>query len=375
MVSSFLNDIFRTILVSCIFIVILLVFRITLFKTFSKKFNYYIWLIVIIKLSLPFMNYTFIFNESKYNGNINKISLGNFNSISIVYSTVLVSVWIAITIFYLVYTLLKYIKLKNMINDLSYDVEDDKIKNLYENLLKELKINKKIRLKYSYEVESPVFFNSCVILPPCDYTLKELNWIFRHELMHFKSKDLYIKYLVIFLKCVYWFNPFVYIMEKFIDLDCEFYCDERVLKNCTIEEKQDYALTIISAMRKGSNSSNKFVAGLHKESDIKKRVFSMFNEKYRNGILIAVILCLLSSITFLKVNSTSIVNLNILPKGMEEKDVTNSAIVTMIEFTYAEAPKSMREEHKINCEFLGLIPKDSDKIGVGIEYYDSLLND
>ncbi|EGT5236939.1 peptidase M56, partial [Clostridioides difficile] len=55
MVSSFLNDIFRTILVSCIFIVILLVFRITLFKTFSKKFNYYIWLIVIIKLSLPFM--------------------------------------------------------------------------------------------------------------------------------------------------------------------------------------------------------------------------------------------------------------------------------------------------------------------------------
>lgn len=30
-----------------------------------------------------------------------------------------------------------------MINDLSYDVEDDKIKNLYENLLKELKINKK----------------------------------------------------------------------------------------------------------------------------------------------------------------------------------------------------------------------------------------
>ncbi|CCL40114.1 M56 family metallopeptidase [Clostridioides difficile] len=302
MVSSFLNDIFRTILVSCIFIVILLVFRITLFKTFSKKFNYYIWLIVIIKLSLPFMNYTFIFNESKYNGNINKISLGNFNSISIVYSTVLVSVWIAITIFYLVYTLLKYIKLKNMINDLSYDVEDDKIKNLYENLLKELKINKKIRLKYSYEVESPVFFNSCVILPPCDYTLKELNWIFRHELMHFKSKDLYIKYLVIFLKCVYWFNPFVYIMEKFIDLDCEFYCDERVLKNCTIEEKQDYALIIISAMRKGSNSSNKFVAGLHKESDIKKRVFSMFNEKYRNGILIAVILCLLSSITYFEID-------------------------------------------------------------------------
>ncbi|EGT3686555.1 hypothetical protein F1330_11910 [Clostridioides difficile] len=28
--------------------------------------------------------------------------------------------------------------------------------------------------------------------------------------MHFKSKDLHLKYLVLFLKIVYWFNPFIY---------------------------------------------------------------------------------------------------------------------------------------------------------------------
>ncbi len=120
--------------------------------------------------------------------------------------------------------------------------------------------------------------------------------------MHFKSKDLNLKYLVLFLKIVYWFNPFICIMEKYIDLDCELYCDERVLKNCTLEEKQDYALTILNAMRKGSNTSNKFVAGLHKQSDIKKRVINMFNEKYKNGILMALILCLLSSITYFKID-------------------------------------------------------------------------
>ncbi|MCG8258937.1 peptidase M56, partial [Clostridioides difficile] len=32
--------------------------------------------------------------------------------------------------------------------------------------------------------------------------------------MHFKSKDLNLKYLVLFLKIVYWFNPFIYIMDK-----------------------------------------------------------------------------------------------------------------------------------------------------------------
>ncbi|EQF27022.1 blaR1 peptidase M56 family protein [Clostridioides difficile CD160] len=128
--------------------------------------------------------------------------------------------------------------------------------------------------------------------------------------MHFKSKDLYIKYLVLFLKCVYWFNPFIYVMEKFIDLDCELYCDERVLKNRTIEERQDYALTIINAMRKGSSHSNKFVAGLHKESDIRKRVSSMFNERCRSGILMVVILCLLSSITYFKFDIISYTQLN-----------------------------------------------------------------
>ncbi|HBG0152022.1 TPA: M56 family metallopeptidase, partial [Clostridioides difficile] len=304
--------------------------------------------------------------------NINNINLEGFNNISTVISSILLYTWITSVVIYLIYTIFKYIKLKNLISDLSYEVDDEEIINLYRSILKEFDITKDIKLKYSYEVETPAFFNSCVLLPPHDYKLKELDWIFRHELMHFKSKDLYLKYVILFLKIVYWFNPFVYIMDKHIDLDCELYCDERVLKNRNSEEKKDYALTIINAMRKGTNTSNKFIAGLHKQSDIKKRVKNMFNEKYKNGILMALTLCLLSSITFLKVNTTSVINFNVLPKGLEDAHVIGSITVTTIEFTYADAPKNVREEHKRNCEELGVIPKDSDQIGVGVEYYNSL---
>ncbi|UWD47232.1 M56 family metallopeptidase [Clostridioides difficile] len=295
---SILNDFFRTVLVSSLFTVILLVFRMTIFKIFSRKFNYYIWFIVIIKLSLPFTYYTFAFNELKYQDNINKVNLEGFNNFSTLSAIILVSVWVTITVFYLVSTLWKYIKLKNLIDDLSYDVDDEDINNLYDRLLRELNINKNIQIKYSYEVETPSFFNSCILLPPCNYTLKELEWIFRHELI----KDLYIKYLVLFLKIVYWFNPFIYIMDRIIDLDCELYCDERVLKNRSIEDKKEYALTVINAIKKDLNSSNKFVAGLHKKSDIKKRVSNMFNEKNRTGILMALILCLFSLSTYFKVD-------------------------------------------------------------------------
>ncbi|MCC0637148.1 M56 family metallopeptidase [Clostridioides sp. ES-S-0001-02] len=375
MVNSILNGIFRTVIVSSLSILLILIFKKNVFKRFSKKFNYYIWMIVVIKLLLPFTYYTFTINilRSKENININNINLEGFNNISTLKNSILLYAWLITVVIYLIYNIFKYIKLKNLINDLSYDVEDEEVMNLYKDILKEFNITKDIKLKYSYEVETPAFFDSCVLLPPHDYKLKELDWIFRHELMHFRSKDLCLKYVMIFLKIVYWFNPFVYIMDKHIDLDCELYCDERVLKNRSEEEKQDYALTIINAMRRGSNISNKFVAGLHKQSDIRKRVMNMFNEKYKNGILIALTLCLLSSITFLKISSTSIVNLNVLPKNMEETQIIGSTVVLTLPFTYADAPEKVRERYKKNCEALGMIPKDSDIIDIPIQYNDVLM--
>lgn len=311
--SLILSDIFRTVLVSNLFLILLLVFRISVFKNFSRKFNYHIWLIIVIKLLLPFTYYTFTFNELKYQDSIKKIKLENFNNIYISKSNLLMFIWITGVIICLIYTIWQYIKLKNLINDLSYEVDDKEIISLYENLLRELKISKEIKLKYTYEIETPAFFDSCVLLPPCEYTLKELEWIFRHELIHFKNKDLYIKYLMLFLKCIYWFNPFMYIIDKIIDLDCELYCDERVLKNNSIEDKKEYALIIINIMRKNLNYSNKFVAGLHQKSDIQKRVYYMFNEKYKKSVFVALFLCLFSLITYLKLEfvSTNFLNSSI----------------------------------------------------------------
>ena len=304
MSNFILNGIFRTVIVSSLSILMILIFKKNVFKRFSKKFNYYIWMIVVIKLFLPFTYYTFTINilRSKKHININNINLEGFNNVSTISNNIILYTWIITVVVYLIYTIFKYIKLKNLINDLSYDVDDGEIVNLYKNILEEFNITKDIKLKYSYEVETPAFFNSCVLLPPHEYKLKELDWIFRHELMHFKSRDLYLKYVILFLKTVYWFNPFIYIMDKHIDLDCElycdervlknrnseekkdldceFYCDERVLKNCTVQQKQEYALTIVNSMKRGTNFSNKFVAGLNKQSDIRKRVINMFSEKF-----------------------------------------------------------------------------------------------
>ncbi|HBY7373028.1 TPA: peptidase M56, partial [Clostridioides difficile] len=137
MSNFILNGIFRTVIVSSLSILMILIFKKNVFKRFSKKFNYYIWMIVVIKLFLPFTYYTFTINilRSKKDININNINLEGFNNISTVISSILLYTWITSVVIYLIYTIFKYIKLKNLISDLSYEVDDEEIINLYRSIL------------------------------------------------------------------------------------------------------------------------------------------------------------------------------------------------------------------------------------------------
>ncbi|MFN1915676.1 M56 family metallopeptidase [Clostridioides difficile] len=193
-----------------------------------------------------------------------------------------------------------------MVIDLSYDIENLEINNLYNNLLKELNIEKHIKLKYTYEINTPSFFglfDNYILLPPHNYNLNELHWILKHELIHYKSKDLYIRYLVLFLKCVYFFNPFIYLLDRIIYHSCRLHCDEVVLKGCSLENIKSYANTILDSIERSSRDSNNYTTGLHRKSNFEKRVYDMFKNKGKSGILIALILCLLSSFTYFKFDS------------------------------------------------------------------------
>lgn len=116
-------------------------------------------------------------------------------------------------------------------------------------------------------------------------------------------------------------------------------------------------------MKKGTNFSNKFVAGLNKQSDIKKRLMNMFSEKQKNGILMALIISLLSSITFFKFDSTSIIEENdFLERSRYTFEGRKEDMFVTIDFTYADAPRKLRKEHEENCRANGIVPKDSDSI-------------
>ena len=100
-------------------------------------------------------------------------------------------------------------------------------------------------------ISSPMligFFRPCIVLPASEYREKDFRYIVLHELTHYKRRDMFYKWLVQVTVCLHWFNPFVHLMSREITKACEFSCDEAVLAKAGDGSARDYGKTLLDAM-------------------------------------------------------------------------------------------------------------------------------
>ena len=100
-------------------------------------------------------------------------------------------------------------------------------------------------------VSSPMligFFHPCIVLPRADYSAQEFQYIALHELTHHKRRDICYKWFVQITVCLHWFNPLVYLMSREINRACEFSCDEAVLTKMGCASARGYGQTLLDAM-------------------------------------------------------------------------------------------------------------------------------
>ena len=112
-------------------------------------------------------------------------------------------------------------------------------------------IKKPMELCVNPLVSSPLligFFHPCIVLPGADIPEKDLRYIILHELAHYKRRDMFYKWLVQVTVCLHWFNPLVHLMSREITKACEFSCDEAVLAKMESGSVQDYGKTLLDAM-------------------------------------------------------------------------------------------------------------------------------
>lgn len=105
--------------------------------------------------------------------------------------------------------------------------------------------------------------------------------ILHHELVHVARRDLWYKWLYQLLLCIHWFNPFLYLFGRKMNMDCELSCDEAVLTELTAEGRKAYGNVLLdiaeqdAVLRKNAFATT-FVTG---KSGLKKRLNAILHYK------------------------------------------------------------------------------------------------
>lgn len=257
----------------------------------SRQWQYYIWLIVILRLLLPFGPETNLMGKTyqavdeaitqntslsetqrpvNAPGNILPPAVGlepdNENTNSPVEELVTAHplkditslminhiwlIWLMVALGMLIRKVTIYQGFIRYINAGLAPVSDIEILDRLSIVAERVCIKKPIELCVNPLISSPLligFFHPCIVLPSVDISEKDFQYIVLHELTHYKRRDMFYKWLVQVTVCLHWFNPFVHLMSREITKACEFSCDEAVLIKMGYGNAQEYGNTLLDAM-------------------------------------------------------------------------------------------------------------------------------
>lgn len=156
-------------------------------------------------------------------------------------------------------------------------------------------------------VSSPMllgFFRPCIVLPTADLPEADFEYTIRHELTHCKQGDMFYKWLVQLTICVHWFNPLVRRMGREIDRACELACDEAVIRTLDGPGRRAYGDTLLHAMEAGGGCGNSLASVPLNESAelLKERLGAIMKfQKQSKGIRLltgALTLCVILGAVF-----------------------------------------------------------------------------
>ncbi len=280
---------------------------------FNKRWQYYIWIVVALRFLLPFTPDTTIVgslfekfdkaaitNEIPTSPNV-PVPAGTGNNKAEPIQTnreittaamrepfnkyvCLFFIWSALALVLFVRKITVYQGFIQYIKAGNKEVSDIKILNLLSDCEEKLNIKTRVELSCNPLIASPMligFFRPRIILPIGELEDKELSFIFVHELIHYKQRDMFYKWLIQIVVCVHWFNPFVYLLEKEVNKSCELSCDEKVISVLDDTARREYGDTLISFLKSNNlyKSSLASVTLTEGAEQLKERLGAIMNFK------------------------------------------------------------------------------------------------
>ena len=289
---------------------------------FSKRWQYYIWIVVALRFLLPFTPDTTIVgslfekfdtaaitNEIPTSPNVPvPADTGNSKAEPIQTNREITTaamrepvdkyvclffIWSALTLVLFVRKVTVYQGFIQYIKAGNKEVSDIKILNLLSDCEEKLKIKTRVELSCNPLIASPMligFFRPRIILPVGELEDKELSYIFVHELIHYKQRDMFYKWLIQIVVCAHWFNPFVYLLEREVNKSCELSCDEIVLSVLDDSAKREYGDTLIFFFKSNNlyKSSLASVTLTEGAEQLKERLGAIMKFRKKSKVVIAI---------------------------------------------------------------------------------------
>lgn len=144
------------------------------------------------------------------------------------------------------------------------EVQKHVLVDVLENYKRKLSLTCKIRILACDAVKTPA---TCGLLKPCilmpsvfiqSENCIQNNVIILHELCHIMRADILLKYVWLFAKALYWFNPLVWAANKQSNETIELCCDQKALKIIGDKKRLDYGQTLLDIAKK--IKANKLIA-------------------------------------------------------------------------------------------------------------------
>lgn len=186
----------------------------------------------------------------------------------------------------------------------------------------------KISVRITDMLDAPLIiglFHPILLLPNVEITEDNLNFILLHELTHYRRHDLLYKWFAMVVNSIHWFNPFIYIVSKQIDEECEISCDLSVVSDMTEQEQNNYMRMILDLLSTSKVKSKLLTTQMASNKKMLKRRFTMIKNSKKTSKIISMLSIILALSLFSAVACASgVINGN----SLEESNKLSTDIET-----------------------------------------------
>lgn len=170
---------------------------------------------------------------------------------------VITALWLAGSGAVLMWSLAAHARFLAHLRRWSRPVNDADVIQLYNRLGDRLGLDRRPQILVCAGLPTPMLaglIHPKLLLPEQPLGMDELGHSLLHELTHYKRRDIWLKTLALWVKALYWFSPFSWLLTRQVEWDTELACDEAALKLLPPEDRAAYGQTILAAVSRVNGS-------------------------------------------------------------------------------------------------------------------------